>query len=734
MVVEKWAVLFCPLFHNLPERKEKKISPIQKTSTVNSKTSCLKSLTHSDSPELTLFPTATPLSSQTPTSIYHTLPVISAANAPELAEISRLTKGTIQQAAWMPDGKRILVATAGGVYIYEVSSGLQVQFFQTTADNPSISVDSSGQYLATSENNYVRIWNVETGQELLHLRNDTLKITRVLFSPTEPLLAVEKIVQSSGEGESYEIRETQLWDATTGQLLYTLTGRENPAFSPDGHMLGVFYDISATEQKVEFWNVSDDELLYSIEGDGLFAFDPDGKSVAVETVDPTSDKPLVMILDTDRWNALNTYNGEINRLGSVIFDTLGCDVFSPDGNLLALYDKSLDAVQFWDLPSDKFLYKMSGEICVNFSNVGHTFAAKGMLWDASTGRQIRPLDIGDIGIFSPDGHFLLRRGAGTGIYVVDASTGNAVLSFQGLGNWMHAVAFSPDGKLLATGGGSGEVDLWSLDTGQRIQGFQGFSSISDVTFSPDGQTIAAAGIVDQRNAEEAKVEWWDLGSGRTLYQWATSLGKKTWMTSVAFSEDGKTIAASSVWDYAIRLWDVNTLQIRSVFIPSGGYDQSKVVFTPDGKSIAFSTTDNIIQFWDISDFQRIDDIYVPKDEQGGAFQVAFSQDGRTLVAVGYKTAWVWDMKNKIEPTTIENAGENISSMAISPDGKLLALAGWNSTDQAYEIRLWTLDTLQMVSHLPKFADWIPEITFSPDGRLIATASTDGTIRLWGIRP
>ncbi len=47
MVVEKWAAFFYPLFHNLPERKEKIISLTHNPSTVNSKTSCLKSLTHS---------------------------------------------------------------------------------------------------------------------------------------------------------------------------------------------------------------------------------------------------------------------------------------------------------------------------------------------------------------------------------------------------------------------------------------------------------------------------------------------------------------------------------------------------------------------------------------------------------------------------------------------------------------------------------------------------------------
>lgn len=684
-------------------------------------------------------PTSSP--SPVPTSIYRALPVISPENAPNLVELTRFTKGIIRRTAWMPDGKRIVVATAGGIYIYDIASDRQVQFFQTTSDDPSISVDSSGQYLATAESSYVRIWDIKSGQDLLHLADDTLKVTRVLFSPTEPLLAVEKLVQDSGEGEGYAIHETQLWDATTGQLLYTLLGRENPAFSPDGHTLGVFYDVSMEERAVEFWNVAEDEFLFSVSGNGMFAFNPNGETVAVETPSSTSDLPSVMIVDLNQRDAVQTFKGEINILASAVFNTLGCDVFSSDGTLLALYDKSLDATQFWEFPGGKLLYKISGEQCVNFSRTDHAFAAGGLLWDASTGKQLRPLDIGNIGIFSPDGRFLLSRGGGTGPYVVDVSTGKAVFALDHSVDGFSSVAFSPDGRTLATGCGSGEAELWALDTGKRIVGFQGLSYVFDVTFSPDGQTIAAAGVVDQGNAEEAKVEWFDLGSGRALYQWTTSLGNKTWMTSVAFSEDGKTLAASSIWDDAIRLWDVDSHQIRSIFIPGGGYDQSNVVFVPGGRSIALLAPDDIsrsassIEFWDIHTFERTDRFYIPEDEQDKASMFTFSQDGGTLVAVGYKTAWVWrNMKTRILSATIKDAGMNISSLAISPDGKLLALAGWNDENQAYEIRLWNLDTMQLVSSQPKFADWIPEIAFSPDGRLIATASTDGTIRLWGIRP
>jgi len=75
------------------------------------------------------------------------------------------------------------------------------------------------------------------------------------------------------------------------------------------------------------------------------------------------------------------------------------------------------------------------------------------------------------------------------------------------------------------------------------------------------------------------------------------VGHSTFVTSVAFSPDGKHIVSGS-HDKTIRLWDAETgQQLQS---PLKGHEHSvtSVAFSPDGKCIVSGSEDMTIQLWD----------------------------------------------------------------------------------------------------------------------------------------
>jgi len=80
----------------------------------------------------------------------------------------------------------------------------------------------------------------------------------------------------------------------------------------------------------------------------------------------------------------------------------------------------------------------------------------------------------------------------------------------------------------------------------------------------------------------------------------------------------------------------------------------------------------------------------------------------------------------IDAIFTENFGR-ILSVAISPDGKLLAAGTGNG-----EVRLWQTATGQPFLTCKGHSNWVQSVAFSPDGRVLASGGTDQTVRLWEV--
>jgi WD40 repeat protein len=76
-------------------------------------------------------------------------------------------------------------------------------------------------------------------------------------------------------------------------------------------------------------------------------------------------------------------------------------------------------------------------------------------------------------------------------------------------------------------------------------------------------------------------------------------GHTSWVDSVAFSPDGKTLASGSA-DDTIRLWDVATG--RPIGNPLTGHtgEVNSVAFSPDGKTLASGSADHTVRLWDVA--------------------------------------------------------------------------------------------------------------------------------------
>jgi WD40 repeat protein len=300
------------------------------------------------------------------------------------------------------------------------------------------------------------------------------------------------------------------------------------------------------------------------------------------------------------FGSLGSYRGAVHTLA-----------FSPDGKILVAGTDNHN-VPLWDAATGALIGTLVGHTdkvpIVACSPDGKYIATSSddstvRIWDATTCKALNTLLVGNSTValaFSPDSKTLATNA--TGIALWDVASGTETKSLDDRTNMgIGSVDYSPDGKLIAEGYSSGEVGVWSIATygelGKVVVNSTSFPS--QVTFSPDGKTIAVANILPRGTASggvgsyiNASVQLVDVAA---LAVKATLPGFTDAVNSVAFSPDGTVLAASgtdSKYKNTVQLFDVSTHRTTRVITSTTG-QVNWVDYSPDGKLLAIAS--NAIQ-------------------------------------------------------------------------------------------------------------------------------------------
>jgi len=114
--------------------------------------------------------------------------------------------------------------------------------------------------------------------------------------------------------------------------------------------------------------------------------------------------------------------------------------------------------------------------------------------------------------------------------------------------------------------------------------------------------------------------------------------------------------------------------------------------------------------------------------------LAFSPDGQTLAIAGYHEV----LLHKGDGTSTAPIGrliglsERIQSLAFSPDGKLLAVSGGDPS-RFGELQIWDVAKQKLRVSIPVTSDTVYGVSWSPDGTRVACGCADNTIRAFDIK-
>ncbi len=418
--------------------------------------------------------------------------------------------------------------------------------------------------------------------------------------------------------------------------------------------------------------------------------------------------------------------------------------FSPDGNILASSGYRNNVIHLWDpktgtehstlLPSKKekdrfaasrftyasnadLIFTKDGSTLIGLSSNGTNAFAQ---WDVTTGHQHKK-------------HYY---------YHIDKA---------------HAADIKTDTTEIAIGRFDGKISIWDTNSGKKTTTLKGHSKfyinefiskifrlnkqrkyqgIQVLAFSPDGKTLASAGL-------DNLIHLWNM---RKRKKQTTLIGHTDWVTALDFSTDNKTIASGDIKG-TIKLWNVNTGNEKISF-KAHKSSISALDFSPDRLTIVSGSDDGTIRLWNVNTGQELKTIAT--EHTKWIKNIAFSQDDKKLTSVAYNGAiqqWNMNTGRKIAEQYPKNLNL-IYKSALSPDATLFAAQNAGGKvlfprNKSGSFRFYRADNriiqmdLKTGEELPSLT--LPErslnvqLAFSPITETLACVDGWQDVRLWDTR-
>jgi WD40 repeat protein len=334
---------------------------------------------------------------------------------------------------------------------------------------------------------------------------------------------------------------------------------------------------------------------------------------------------------------------------------------------------------------------------------------------------------------------------------------------------IQAVDYAPDGATLAAATSAGIILYDTVEFRPRLT-IPIDDGVDNVLWSPDSRILAAS--------VHLSLVLYDAATGQELWRMTESqpavVGQE-----MAWSPDGRYIASRALLMYQAHVWiwdaqsgeRVAELRNRRRFPYAEG-----LAWSPDSRNLAVSYwyggtkpiggEPDDLYIWEVSDDPQVVHQWPLPEIAVGALE--WTPDGRYIIAGNQSRVHVLDAGNgrALAATTVSMSAGN--TIALSPDGKQVAVGGsgelvtlyqipnltrvdeigvpnsdaesiaWSPDGSALavsssftsEFFVWSMVNDALLAHVSTGANWVQNLAWSPDSERLAAIAQDSRTRVY----
>ena len=620
------------------------------------------------------------------------------------------------------------------------------------------------QVISGSSDNTVKVWDLNTGAEVLTFTGHSSSVNAVPVTPDG-----KRVISGASDNT------VRVWDLNTGKEILIFNGHSSPvnavAVTPNGKK--VVSASIAKHNSIKVWNLKTGKKESTLEGHRDLV-----RSLAITSrnyVISGSDDGTIKI-----WNLKTgeTVSADVNVYGAhkKIRRKVYAIAVTLDGRrLIAVGDDNYSIV--WDLET--------GTVNSYRKLKGHTGPIVALA-------------------FSPDEKRFISASLNKTLKVWHSESGKELLTLTGHNDSIYAVTMTPDGKKLISASKDKTLKVWNLDSeAKHIEVIDDNKSVNAVTFTLDGNQVIF-GLKDNI------VRGWDLEnikpvfrfiSNNELYHKIENICRESiflvglvWTIILHFiiPYSGFFIASAAIGNwywvtycfiYVLFLLILNLallesdigfpddkcigtkytkysdIELDKLYRKSRQFSKNKqiisIVVTPNNRNrliIVNNQLWNLNHFlnnfnlnsyyfltaWDFNKKNHIFNLRTPSQccyyvlcflipIASIAFFVVYLSSTNLVLFWKINFIFGWGIIHILLNLGAKTFYESATTISITPDGKYL-ISG--STDKT--IKVWNLQTKKLLFTLKGHSKEVSAVTITPDGKYLISGSKDKTIKIWDL--